>query len=217
MGGTISALIVQKKNKHRVNVYLDGKFAFGLAAIEAIKLRRGQALSDEDIAALKARDDIEKARQQAAGFLEYRPRSEEEVRRYLSGKGYPSETIEPVIARLTDVGLLDDRAFVRFWLDNRSEFRPRGARALRQELYQKGVPDDIIAEVLEEEHDEEEAAYRAAVAGARRWRELDAPSFREKVATFLIRRGFSYEVAREATARVWQEITHQNDDSFHEL
>ncbi len=216
MGGTISALVVQKKNKERVNVYLDGKFAFGLAAIEAVKLRRGQVLSDQEIDHLKTLDDVEKARQQAANFLEYRPRSEREIRLYLKNKGYSPETIEQAMAWLADVGLVDDRAFARFWLENRSDFRPRGARALRQELGQKGVPPEIIAEVLEEGHDEDDAAYRAALANARKWRGLDAPAFYQKTIGFLARRGFSYQCAREAAARVWRETTGQNDDSFYE-
>ena len=206
MGGTISALVVQKKNKERVNVYLDGKFAFGLAAIEAIKLRRGQVLSDKDIAELESRDDAEKARQRALKFLEYRPRSVDEVRRYLEGKGYPLEIVEQTIERLTQAGLLDDRAFARFWLDNRAAFRPRSGRALRYELRQKGLSTDIIAEILDENHDESEAAYRAALSQARRWRGLDAASFCFKLSNFLARRGFSYEIARTVTARVWQEM-----------
>lgn len=204
MGGTISALRVQKKNKNRVNVYLDGRFAFGLAAGEAVKLRRGQVLSDEAIAALQARDDVEQARQQALSFLEYRPRSVEEMRQHLDGKGHPPEAVSEVIARLTEAGLLDDRAFARFWLENRAEFRPRSARALRLELRRKGVPAEIVAEVLGEEHDEDEAAYQAVLSAARRWRGLDAASFRRKAEGFLIRRGFSYQVAHEATARAWQ-------------
>jgi len=206
MSGTVSALVVQKKNKNRVNVYLDGKFAFGLAAIEAIKLRRGQVLTDEDIAQLKSRDDVEKAYERALKFLEYRPRSIEETRRYLDGKDYPPEIIEQIIERLSNAGLLDDRAFVQFWLENRATFRPRSARALRHELRQKGISNELIAEMLEEEHDENNAAYAAAISKARRWRGLDAASFRQKLGGFLARRGFSYEVVRETTARVWQEL-----------
>ncbi len=210
MSGTITALVAQKKNKERVNVYLDGQFAFGLSAIEAVRLRRGQVLSDEEIAALRWRDEVETARQQALRFLEYRPRSTDEVRRYLNGKGYAPETVEAVLTRLTEAGLLDDRAFARFWLENRAAFRPRGARALRQELRQKGVPADLIAEMLAQEHDEEQAAYQAALPKARRWRTLDRTDFHKKVENFLVRRGFAYDVARAAARRAWQEIQASN-------
>ena len=68
MAGTITALVAQRKNKDRVNVYLDGEFAFGLALIEALKLKRGQVLSDADIERLRGADDIEKAHEKALRF-----------------------------------------------------------------------------------------------------------------------------------------------------
>ena len=73
MGGRITALKFQKRNRDRVNVYLDGRFAFGLAAIEAAHLRVGQVLSDEEIARLKERDQVERAVQRAMDLLSYRP------------------------------------------------------------------------------------------------------------------------------------------------
>jgi len=206
MAGTITALTAQKKNKDRVNVYLDGRFAFGLAAIEAARLRRGQALSDEEITALQNRDEVQKAHESALHYLDYRPRSVDEIRRYLKGKDVAPEVADEVIERLTSVGLLDDRAFARYWLENRSDFRPRGERALRLELRQKGVPGDIIAQVLSESHNEDDAAYRAAMTQARKVRTTDPVEFRRKMEAHLIRRGFSYDIAREAVARIWNEL-----------
>ena len=207
MAGTITALTVQKKNRDRVNVYLDGRFAFGLAAIEAARLRRGQTLSDDEIAALQNRDEVQKAHESALRYLDYRPRSTDEIRRHLmKSKDVAPEVMDEVVERLTSVGLLDDRAFVRYWLENRSDFSPRGERALRLELRQKGVPGDIIAEVLSEGHDEDQAAYRAAMAQARKVRTTDPVEFRRKMEAHLARRGFSYDTAREAVARAWSEL-----------
>ena len=206
MSGVITALKVQARNKERVNVYIDGRFAFGLAAIEAIRLRSGQRLSDDEIASLQGRDQAHQVHESALRFLDYRPRSVQEVRRHLQSKGHAPQVIDEVIERLANVGLLDDQAFARYWLENRSDFRPRGERALRQELRQKGVPPDIIDQVLSEGHDEDEAAYRAAVAQARKVRAADLGEFRRKVEAHLVRRGFSYDAAREATARAWREL-----------
>ena len=50
----VTALKVQARNKNRVNVYLDGEFAFGLVKIEAVRLRLGQELSESAVAALKS-------------------------------------------------------------------------------------------------------------------------------------------------------------------
>jgi len=215
MAGTITALTIQQKNKDRVNVYLDGRFAFGLAAIEAARLRRGQTLSDDEIAALQNRDEAQKAHESALRYLDYRPRSVDEIRRHLKGKDIAPEVTDEVVERLTSVGLLDDRAFARYWLENRSDFSPRGERALRLELRQKGVPGDIIAEVLSEGHNEDEAAYRAAMAQVRKVRTTDPVEFRRKMEAHLARRGFSYDIAREAVARAWSELqpSEENEES----
>jgi regulatory protein len=216
VAGTITALTVQKKNRDRVNVYLDGRFAFGLAAIEAARLRRGQTLSDDEVAALQNRDEVQKAHESALRYLDYRPRSTDEIRRHLmKSKDVAPEVMDEVVERLTSVGLLDDRAFVRYWLENRSDFSPRGERALRLELRQKGVPGDIIAEALSESHNEDEAAYRAAMAQARKVRTTDPVEFRRKMEAHLARRGFSYDTAREAVARVWSELqpSEENEES----
>ncbi|HEY67253.1 MAG: RecX family transcriptional regulator [Chloroflexi bacterium] len=193
MGGIITALRFQKRNRNRVNVYLDGQFAFGLAAIEAARLRVGQTLSDDDIARLRKQDEIEQAYERALNFLSYRPRSEAEVRRNLRQKSVADEVIEVVVERLTRAGLLNDREFARYWVENRLQFNPRGARALRHELWEKGVPASIIADTLAD-FDEEAAARKVAEARTRRLAHLEPHDFRRRLGAHLARRGFSYAV-----------------------
>ena len=214
MAGTITALVAQKKNKDRVSVFLDGKFAFGLAAIEAIQLKRGQALSDADIERLRERDSIEKAHERALHFLSFRPRSEAEVRRNLQDGKFAPEMIERAVERLKRAGLVDDRAFGQYWLENRGQFSPRSARALKHELRQKGVdPASIDAALRAAGHDEGEAAFQAALPRARRLAHLETQEFRQKLGAYLGRRGFTYEVASEAVRRAWQAVRSQPPDS----
>lgn len=210
MAGTVTALVAQKRNKERVNVYLDGEFAFGLAAIEAIKLRKGQVLSDEEIKRLKAADEIEVAYEKALNFLSYRPRSTQEVRQNLlrSKKGFSEAAVNAAVERLERVGLLDNLAFARFWVSNRDQHKPRSARALRYELRQKGLEDDVIEAVLTDV-DESEAAYRAARSRVRRFESAGEEVFRKKMGDFLARRGFSYGVIREVLDRLIEEMAAQ--------
>ncbi len=204
MGGTITALRVQRRNPDRVNVYLDGEFAFGLQAIVAAKLRVGQHLSDAEIEALRGQDAVERAYERALRFLSHRPRSTAEVRRNLRRKGVSSAVIDAVVERLTRAGLLDDTAFARYWIEQRETFRPRSVAALRHELLQKGVAREVIEETLQA-LDEEDSAYRAAKKQASRYRHLDRATFFRRMAGYLQRRGFHYEVVREVTERVWRE------------
>jgi SOS response regulatory protein OraA/RecX len=86
---------------------------------------------------------------------------------------------------------------------------------LRQELRRKGVEREIIDEVLVEgEHDEDKAALQAALAKADRYRRLPRPEFAQKLGAFLARRGFNYEIIREAVNAAWQAV-HPDEASNH--
>lgn len=205
LAGTITALRFQQRNRERVNVYLDGAFAFGLPAVSAAALHVGQQLSEDEIADLLAQDAAQRAYEQALRFLASRPRSIAEVRRRLEQQALPPATIEAVIGRLLAAGYLDDEAFARFWVSNREQWRPRAPLALRQELRQKGIADDVIARALQAV-DSESSAHRAGLAQARRWENLDRRTFRHKLGSYLLRRGFGHDVVWPVVDQIWNEL-----------
>lgn len=208
MAGTITSLRFQKHTSDRVNVYLDGQYAFALPAVEAAHLRLGQHLDDADIEQLRAVDTRTKAYDRAVRFLSYRPRSVAELRRHLAEANVAPETIEETLARLTEQGYLDDAEFAHYWIENRQRFRPKGARALREELRQRGLDADTIAAALTG-LDAVEDAYQAARPRALRLAALvqaDPVDFRRKLSNFLLRRGFDYDVTSEAVSRLLREL-----------
>ena len=205
MAGQITSLQQQKNNPERVSVFIDGEFAFGVTLDAALHLAKGQYLSDAEIAALRDDDEHERAYQSALHFLGARPRSSAEVRRNLRDKGFDDELIAGAIARLLEHGYLNDEEFARYWLDNRSRFRPRSAKAIRYELIQKGVERDAIDAALEE-LDEDAAAWDAAAAKIDRFRNLPQEEFERKLGAFLARRGFSFETARRTVSQAWQSV-----------
>jgi len=209
----VTALEAQKRNKERVNVYLDGEFVFGLNMLDAARLSRGQVLSDEEVAALRDRDEVAQAYDRAVSFLSFRPRSTAEIRRNLADKETPDEVIEIVIARLVEQGYADDVAFARFWVANRMEFKPLSTRALRYELREKGIATDTIDEALAE-IDPTEAAYRAAKDKARRLSGSTKPDFRKKVGGLLARRGFNYDTARTVIDQLIEDLTEEDARFF---
>lgn len=201
----VTALKRQKRNRHRVNVYLDGEYAFALQDIVAVSLKVGQELSPDDILALESQDVFQREYDRVLHYLSYRPRSVHEVRQYLAGRGVEDSVAEAIVTRLQRAGLLDDVAFARFWVENRDSFNPRGRYMLARELHQKGVPDEIIKEALRTV-EEESSAYRAGVTCVGALRGLDYPTFRRRLGGFLHRRGFGYDIAQETVQRLWQEM-----------
>ena len=208
----ITALQVQKKNPNRVNVYLDGEFAFGVARITAAWLKNGDELSDEKIAKLLAEDSREWAYQQALLFLSYRARSEKEIQQNLRKHEMPEEVIEETLERLRKAGLANDNEFARMWVENRNTFRPRSKKALAIELRQKGLNDEAIQDSLSGV-DEEALAYETGLKRATRLKDLERSEFRKKLSEFLARRGFSYSVVASAVSRIWDE-THADAQHY---
>ncbi len=199
--GTITKIEPQRRDPERVNVFIDGRFAFGLGATIAEErgLRPGRRLSGAEIAALQADDELGKAVDKALGFLTYRPRSVREVRDRLAKKGVEPATIEAVIERLAGWGYVGDEGFARYWIENRGANQPRGRRLLQQELWRKGVEKETIDQALEESGLDE---YAGALALARKrlpqLRALDEPTQRRRLAAYLQRRGYDYPTIKRA-------------------
>jgi regulatory protein len=202
--GLITAIEPQARHENRFNLYVDNQFALGLSGLVAARLHVGQILSDAELKALDQQEALESAHEKALRFLEPRPRSAMEVKQQLRKKKIPDDLIDRVIAQLTDAGLLNDAAFAKYWVESREQFKPRAPRALRFELRQKGLSTTDIAAAVGEV-DESESAYRAGMARVKRWQALERREFMEKLGAFLVRRGFSYEVAKGAATRLWNE------------
>jgi regulatory protein len=200
----ITAIEPQKHDPDRVNIHLDGNYAFGLTRITATWLKIGQELSDDKIASLQAEDGRERAYQQAMLFLSYRARSESEIRQNLGKHEFPQDVIEQTLERLRENQLADDNQFARAWVENRNTFRPRSRRALQMELRQKGLSDETSQSALEG-LDEEALAYEAGLKKARRLQSEEWSEFRKKLSEHLARRGFPYSVIASVVSRIWKE------------
>lgn len=214
---TITRLERQKRNKERVNVYLDGDFAFGLAALDAAMLRKGQQLDEVEITRLKQQDAVVQTFDHAVQLLARRPRSIQEIRDRLRRKGREEAVIDAAIDRLKERGYVDDHAFARYWVENRSSFKPMGARALRYELRRKGVSAAIIDTVLTEMLDEsveDAAAYQAAQGRVRSLRGQPRRVFQQKMGAFLQRRGFPFDVCRRVIDQLISELETSEEDFF---
>ena len=211
----ITALIVQKRDPNRVNLYLDGEYAFGLARIVAAWLKVGSELDEKKIEQLQAEDARERALQQALLFLSYRTRSESEIRQNLRKHEIPEAVIDETLDRLKRDGLANDDKFAQAWVESRSAFRPRSRRMLALELHQKGLDNESMQAALKNV-DDEPLAYEAARKRAPRFKDLEWSEFRKKISEFLARRGFSYAVIAPVVTRIWNETHGQEPHNFEE-
>ncbi len=201
----ITALRAGRREK-RINVFLDGRFAFSLGAEVVVKenLRVGQELASDRIELLTGSDQLQRCLEAAYRYLSYRPRSESEIRERVQRRGFAAETVDAAISQLREQNLLNDGDFAQFWKDNRESFSPRSRWLTGMELKRKGVTNDVIEQVVAG-MDDSENAYRAALQKARRGAPTDYQSFRRRLGDYLRRRGFNYEVIGHTVEKVWQE------------
>ena len=112
--------------------------------------------------------------------------------------------MDGAIARLRELGLVDDAAFARAWVEGRSRLSPRSRRLLRRELQAKGIEGEAAREALVSQ-DDEDAALRAAGRRAAAMRGLPYPEFRRRLGEFLRRRGFDSATVRHTADRLWRD------------
>ncbi|HLG77488.1 MAG TPA: RecX family transcriptional regulator [Ktedonobacteraceae bacterium] len=206
----ITSLQPQATNADRVNIFVDGHFLLGVSLLSVVKmgLRVGLDLTEQQLQQLREEEAVQQAVGRALNFLSFRPRSREEIRRYLRRKETAPALIDTVLERLEHLELVDDRGFATFWIESRERFQPKGAQAIKNELRMKGVARDVVDELVDDEQDEE----RALVAGRKKaltllnQSTLDYNTFRSRLGPFLQRRGFSYEVVSRTVRTLWQEL-----------
>jgi regulatory protein len=216
----ITTLQPQSRHPDRYNLSIDGSFALTLNSTQVVDLGLavGQELSETELVELQSRVEERELFERALRFLAPRPRSRSEVRRRLLAprpKHRPPnpELVERVLDRLEGLELQDDRQFADFWVENRERFSPRSARALSFELRQRGVTREVIEQASSSDRDEE----RALAAGRQRLRPLSPthpPSYAEfhtRLGQFLLRRGFSYSIARRVVRLLWDELAAGSD------
>lgn len=138
----------------------------------------------------------QKARSYAFLLLNYRLRSENEIRERMKNKGYSGQIIDETLAFLKEKKFIDDNLFARAWIASRLR-KPLGLRRIKNELFLKGVDRSIVSDKINEVsafYCEEETVRKVAEAKVSRLKSEDYFSGKKRLYAYLLRRGFSPEV-----------------------
>ena len=136
----------------------------------------------------------------ALKFLSYRPRSEKEIRDKLKRKKASEEIINKIILRLKENNFLNDEEFVKWWIEQRTNFKPRSLKLIKMELGQKGIDKELIDETIDElpsAIDDLESAKKLIEKRLSRYKNLSRDEKFQKIARYLVSKGFSYDIIKE--------------------
>lgn len=224
----ISRITVQKKNVHRYNIFLeegkDDYYAFSVDEDVLIEenLRKGLELDEAMINTLKHKDTLQKSYQKVIQFLGYRTRTRKEIQDYLVKNEVDEEHIEKIFEKLSEQNLLDDQEFALMFVRSRIRSTAKGPGMVKQELREKGVPNNLILKAVElytygVQYDKAEGLVE------KRLKRSSNESFTkqlEKVRAQLMRNGFDSEVIKDVLSEVhdekdqdeeWEAVVHQGE------
>ena len=210
---TITRIETQKKNPRRRSVFIDGKFAFGVdeEVVSKLGLEKGEGLTEQKIKEILIQKSENEAKEVALRFLSFRRRTEKEVKDKLKKKDFDERTIKSIIDKLKEYDLINDSEFATAWVKERLAYKPRGKKLLRQELWKKGIKKDIIDQVTEELcQDEDKSASELLEKIKKRYKNLEPKVARRRMLSLLLRRGFSYETAKNTLALLTSSSTSEN-------
>jgi regulatory protein len=171
----------------------------------------------------QTRDPQDQARQVCLRLLTLAPRTRAQLADALRKRGIPDEAADEVLSRFEDVGLIDDAAFARAWVESRHYSRGLAGRALSAELKQRGVAADEIRAAIEERLGPD-----AEISAARRLidrklgptRGLPPEQRTRRLAGLLARKGYpaglAFRVIREALEAEGDPAFPEDDPSFDE-
>lgn len=200
---TITAIKPQK-NQKRVNIYLDGKFGFGIDLENFMKLglKVEEELTDEEVEQVIKKAEFQKTLDKLLRFATLRPRSEKEIRDYFRRKKIHESLHKDLFDRLNRLDLVDDKKFAEWWIGQRLEFKSKSNRELVRELRLKGIDKYIIEDVMtKSDIDEEKMARELLKKKAYRWKALPAREAKQKALEYLSRRGFDWDVISKVVDR----------------
>lgn len=189
-----------QKNKKFVNVFVDGKFRFGidLDNLYNFGLKVEKELSEEELEKMNSEANFSKTFNRLLQYSMSRPHSTRELVDWLNRKKVQVKVQEKLLEKLNKFDLVDDEKFAKWWIDSRKQFKFKSKRELQFELRQKGVEGKLIDKVLgKADLDELEMAKKQAEKKLRSLGRYDAQTRKKKLGEFLQRKGFGWEIVKK--------------------
>lgn len=202
----ITKIEVGKRNKERVNIYIDEEYAFSISAElvykENIKVK--DKINVESLRKLAEEDNYIKCKNSALRVIERTYKSEKELVDKLSLKGYDDHIIKRTINFLREYNLLNDSNYAKMYVKDRS--KSQGKKKIKYTLIQKGIDENIIEEELEKLDNDEirEVVHEMALKKYRilSKRESDDYKLSQKLYRFLMGKGYEYDLIKDVVKSI---------------
>lgn len=183
-----------------MNVYLDGKFGFGIDLDSFVKLnlRVEQELTEAEVGQVVKKAEFQKTYEKILKYSTLRPRSKKELTDWLKRKKIHRSIYTKLFNRLKRLELIDDYKFAQWWVSQRIQFRGKSTLEITQELHQKGIDRNIIKKILGKSNiNEDKIIVKLINKNKWRWSKYDKDLRKKKMRDYLMRRGFRWDAVKK--------------------
>jgi regulatory protein len=227
----ISKITAAKKRKGRFHIYIkvNNKDQYAFTVSENLlvqeQLLKGKEISEDEMSMLQEKDDLDKMMQKVLNFLSYRMRSELEVSTYLKDHEVSDDQIGEIMDRLRELQFINDRLFAEAFVRTKRDTGKKGPLIIQQELYQKGISQALIDDVMTQYSAELQLQHAITMIEKKQssYKNEGLKKKQQKLIQFIIQRGYSQSIAVEALKEAelkedpeieWQAVEKQGEKAW---
>ena len=202
----ITKIEVGKRNKERVNIYIDEEYAFSISdeLIYKENIKVKDKIDVDSLKKLADEDNYIKCKNTALKTIERTYKSEKELAQKLALKGYDDHIINRTINFMKEYNLLNDNNYATMYVKDKS--RNIGKKKIKYSLLQKGIDEEIIESELEKINNDEVKAivYEMALKKYKVFskRENDNYKLTQKLYRFLMGKGYDYDLIKDVVKSI---------------
>ncbi len=196
----ITKIEIQKKNKDRYSIYLDGEYSFGIYENVLIKygLTKGMKIEEDFLEDVLKKEEQECANNYGLRLLNFKMRTEQEIRRRMKEKEYTEDVVDTTIEYLYYLNYLNDEEYASKFIKDKSNLKNMGKERIKRELYAKGIDKEIINNQIEEIVDDDDEYEKATEMAIKKlettYKNDDKNAQYRKLGGFLQRKGYSMNI-----------------------
>lgn len=204
----VTKIETQKRNKEKVNIYVDNKYLFSLTlnGLLASHLKEGSEITDSQIEELKIEDEPKLAFQHALNIISYSMKTEFELVKKLREKEFSEPAIEQAVQKLKGYKYIDDDIYVTMYIKTKAIPNNWGEQKIISKLLQKGVDINLIKQKIEELYSYDEKKNAITKVAEKYVEKLpkdeDILKKKQKLYRYLAGKGYSYELISSTVSSI---------------
>lgn len=203
----------QKRNKSRVNVYVDGEYVLALELLTVMKLglKIGTEVTETQLAEAALDTEQSVALERAMNYIARGRKTSFQLRKYITDKEYAPAVVNYVMDKMKYYGYIDDKAYAQAYVEQNSQ--SKGARRVKQELIQRGIKLSEAEEVSEQERDFSLDNATRLAERYMRGKDCDIKTI-VKLQRYLVSRGYDFDIVNSVVRAYKDKLAVDEQDDY---